>query len=110
MIRRWIAYIGGALVCVIAILGAHHAGAQATRRKQRAGREKGLQKTVGLEIGAAADSAARAEEHEKAAQEASGRATQRMKAIAKTEPELSEVVSALNTRPKPRRKRRARRS
>lgn len=108
VIRRWIAYLGGALVCVVAILGAHHAGAQATRRKALAGREKALQKTVGLETAAAVAARARAAVHEIAAQEASGRATKRMKAIARTEPELSEVVSALNTRPKPGRKRRGR--
>ena len=102
-------WVLGILAVMCAAGGAYHAGSQATRRRVLAEKERAIERTVTVEGEAAIAAAARAEVHEKAAKEASGRARRRIEAIARSDPELSEVVSALNTRPKGRQRQRSRR-
>lgn len=104
---KFLKWIGALLVVMVAAGGAYQAATQATRRREQATKERDLEALVSHEGQAAIEAGARARVHEKAAEEASRRASARIERIARIEPELSEVVSALNTRSSGQRRRRA---
>jgi len=85
---------------MLAAGGAYRAGSQATRRLDRARKERELVDLIGSEGEGAIEAADRAMAHEDAAREAKERAKKRIEAIAARDPELSVVISALNTKRK----------
>lgn len=96
-ILRWILSL---LAVMLAAGGAYRAGSRATRLRQRAVKERELVDLIGSEGQGAFEAANRAMAHEAAAAEAKQRAKKRIEAIAARDPELSVVISALNTRRK----------
>ncbi len=98
---RWLA---GLATVLLAAAGAYQAGTQATKRRQQAAQERALVDGVTAHGHVAIEATARAKEHDRVAEEASRRASERVQRIRDTEPELSEVISALTDRPKRRRR------
>ena len=94
---RWVLAL---LAVMLAAGGAYQAGARATRLRQMAAKERSLEALVTHEGQAAIEAAARARVHEAAADEASKKAKRRIESITAREPELSLVISALNTQKK----------
>ena len=93
-------YVLSFLAVMLAAGGAYHAGSRATRRRQMASKERELVDLIGSEGRGAIEAADRARVHEAAADEASKKAKRRIEAIAAVDPELSVVISALNTQKK----------
>ena len=94
---RWILSL---LAVMLAAGGAYSAGARATRRRESAAKERSLERLISHEGEAAIAAAGRARDHEAAADLASEEAKRRIEAITARDPELSEVISALNTKKK----------
>jgi hypothetical protein len=96
LLTRWLRTVLGAVAVAVAAALAYSAGAQATRRREQAGRERDLAARVTAGTRDAREAVGRAEKHERAADAASERARKRIDRIARTDPTVEELVDAWN--------------